>query len=180
MASIMCSSLRGGCAAAALLALAGCAAAVPSGPRVMAMPGAGKSYEAFAADDAVCRQIASSQGGVGPSEQQQINNAAVGSAVAGTALGAAAGAAIGSASGHAGGGAAVGGAMGLLAGSAIGASNANATSAELQARYDMAYSQCMAAHGNTVQAPQPAYAPYPYGPYPYGPYYYRPRYYYPY
>lgn len=172
-------------AAAALLSLAGCAVAPPSGPAVVALPGTGKSYEQFASEDAVCKQAAAAQTGPAPSAEQSTN-ATVGSAVIGTALGAAAGAAIGSASGAAGGGAAVGGALGLLTGTAIGAGNAQRTSGNLQYRYDTTYTQCMMGHGNTVQQPpqvvqvytEPAYGYYG-GPvfiggyYGYGPRYYR-------
>jgi hypothetical protein len=154
------------------VALCACAVAPPQGPDVLAMPGQGKNFGAFQQDDATCRQYASTQTG-GVSSAQAGTNAAVGSAVLGTALGAAAGAALGSVGGAVGAGAAIGGATGLLAGSAIGAGNAQASEAGLQQRYDISYAQCMAAHGNSVQAPPPpAYAggyAYPYG-YP-APYY---------
>jgi hypothetical protein len=79
-------------------------------------------------------------------------------------VGAAAGAAIGSAAGAVGGGAAVGGALGLLAGSAIGGSNAQASAGQLQQHYDIAYTQCMVAHGNSVQqSPQVVGYGAPYG-----------------
>ncbi|MDR3523024.1 MAG: glycine zipper family protein [Acetobacteraceae bacterium] len=177
MAHLATSTLRAGCAALALSALAGCAVAPPSGPRSVAMPPPGKSYEQFTAEDQYCRQAAQNQVGPAPSAQQSTNQV-VGSAVVGTAIGAVAGAALGSASGHMGGGAAVGGAMGALVGTSVGASNAQASGANLQRTYDIAYTQCMVAKGNTVQAPpQPVYmsAPYPYG---YEPYYDRPHYYY--
>jgi hypothetical protein len=141
------------------------------------MPGQGKSFEAFQQDDATCRGWATQQtGGVQPG--QAATNSAVGSAVLGTALGAAAGAAIGSVGGAVGAGAAIGAATGLLAGSAIGADTAQASAGNIQYSYNAAYAQCMAAKGNSVQSPQPAYAggyaypaygypAYPYG-YPYG------------
>jgi hypothetical protein len=44
-----------------LLALAGCASAPPSGPGVLVLPGSGKSFDAFRADDTECRNFASSQ-----------------------------------------------------------------------------------------------------------------------
>jgi hypothetical protein len=163
MASFTQSSVRGGSLAAALLALAGCVAAQPTGPQVYAMPGAGKSYEQFMGEDGYCRQAAATLVGPAP----DTTNAAVGSAVLGTALGAAAGAAIGSVGGAVGGGAAVGGAMGLLVGSSIGGANAQATSGNLQRSYDIAYSQCMTAKGNSVPTGQQA-PPYGYGGYGYG------------
>ena len=107
---------------ASTLALGACAVAPPPGPSVMAMPGQGKSFEAFQQDDGYCRQAAAvSTGGASPAVA--ATNSAVGSAVLGTALGAATGAAIGAAAGGgpgAGVGAAVGGATGLLFGSSAG------------------------------------------------------------
>ena len=123
----------------------------------MALPGQGKNFEAFQQDDVVCRQYAWQQTG-GAAPGAAASQSAVGSAVVGTALGAAAGAAIGAASGAAGAGAAIGAGAGLLAGSAIGANNAAATYGGVQQLYDISYTQCMTAHGNSVQAP-PTYAP---------------------
>lgn len=160
------------------LVLSACTVAPPSGPSVMALPPEGKSFAVFQQEDMQCRMYASQVTG-GASPAAAASNAAVSSAVVGTALGAAAGAAIGSTGGQMGAGAAIGGATGLLAGSAIGASNAQYSAANLQGRYDMAYTQCMYAKGNTVQsapgyvsgypATYPGYA-YPAYPYPY-PYY---------
>jgi hypothetical protein len=172
-------------ALAAPIALAACAVAPPTGPNVVAMPGQGKSFEAFQQDDGACRGWASQQtGGVQPA--QAATDSAVGSAVVGTALGAAAGAAIGAAAGGAGVGAAIGAATGLIAGTAVGASNAQVSGGNVQARYDTAYAQCMSAKGDSVQTPQPSYAGgYPYAAaypaygygYPYAyPYYYGPGY----
>ena len=127
----------------------------------MALPGQGKNFQAFQQDDVACRQYASQQTG-GASPGVAATNSAVGSAVVGTALGAAAGAAIGSVGGAAGAGAAIGGATGLLAGSAIGANNAAAAYGGVQQAYDVGYTQCMTAHGDTVQAPPTGYAAYPY------------------
>ena len=135
------------------LALSSCAVAPPPGPSVMALPGQGKNFQAFQQDDVACRQYASQQTG-GASPDVAATNSAVGSAVVGTALGAAAGAAIGSVGGAAGAGAAIGGATGLLAGSAIGANNAAAAYGSVQQAYDVGYTQCMTAQGDTVQAPR--------------------------
>src|SRR5260370_14531899 len=71
--------------------LGGCAV-VPEGPSVMALPGTGKSFDQFRADDGSCRQFAFGQVG-GVTTNQAATNSAVGSAVVGTALGAAAAAA---------------------------------------------------------------------------------------
>ena len=143
------------------LALAGCAVASPSAPSVMALPGQGKSFEAFQQEDFFCRGFAQQQTPY-PQASQAANNAAVGSALTGTALGAGLGAAIGAASGGtAAAGAAIGAGAGLLTGGLAGASNAaGVTSAALQQRYDIAYTQCMYAHGNSVQSPPPAFAGY--------------------
>jgi hypothetical protein len=165
-----------------VLALSACAVAPPQGPSVMALPAQGKSFEAFQQDDATCRGYATQQTG-GASASQAANNSAVGSAVVGTAVGAGLGAALGSVAGAVGAGAAIGGAVGLLAGSSIGASNAQASGGNVQARYDTAYTQCMYAKGDTVQGAPGGYAGgyggygYPAGYYP-GPYYgYGPGYY---
>jgi hypothetical protein len=136
----------------------------------MALPGPGKSFEAFQQDDMVCRQYAAQQtGGVSPATA--ATQSGVGSAVVGTAVGAGLGAAIGSFSAAAGPGAAIGAAAGLLAGSAIGANNAAAAYGSVQQYYDVNYTQCMFAHGNTVQPPPSGFASYPY-PYPAFPYAY--------
>jgi hypothetical protein len=119
-----------------LLMFVGCAT-IPTGPSVMVMPGAGKSFEQFQADDAVCRQWASQQIGISP--QEAAGQSTAKGAVAGTVLGAGLGAAIGSASGSAGTGAAIGAASGLLLGSAAGASAGQASGYEAQRRYDIAF-----------------------------------------
>jgi hypothetical protein len=155
----------------AVLSLGACAVPPPTAPSIAAMPGNGKSFEAFQGDDNVCRLAASQQSG-GPAAAQAGTNAAVGSAVLGTALGAGAGALIGSTAGAVGAGAAIGAGTGLLAGSAVGASGAQYSAASLQRRYDVTYAQCMFAKGNTVQQPYtPVYGGY-YGPRPYYPYAY--------
>jgi uncharacterized protein YcfJ len=129
--------------AAALLAAA-CATA-PKGPDVAVMPGPGKSFEQFAADDRVCRDHADrslkTEGGQGGP-----NGAAQG-AVVGTMLGAAAGALLGFGRG----GAVVEGAgLGLLMGSAAGANEEGMDERSSQRRYDVAYEQCMSAKGNRL------------------------------
>lgn len=159
-----------------LVLLSGCAT-IPSGPSVAVMPGPGKPFEAFQADDAVCRQWAQQQiGGVSPS--QNFNESTASGSVLGAIIGGGLGVAIGAATGNAGAGAAIGGAAGLLGGMSIGADNGAASSYTLQNRYDIAYSQCMSAKGHQVptyrqQAQTSGYAPPPpavyYSP---GPYYY--------
>jgi hypothetical protein len=137
------------------MALGGCAT-MPTGPSVQVMPGPGKTFDQFQADDAVCRQWAGQQ--IGQSPQETMNqNTATGAAV-GTAAGAVLGAIVGSASGQAGSGAAIGAGSGLLVGTAAGASAGQAYGMEAQRRYDIAYQQCMAAKGDLVpgMAPGPA------------------------
>src|SRR5512136_2134570 len=99
----------------ALLALTGCAT-IPTGPSVQVLPGPGKTFEHFQADDAVCRQWAGQSIGISP--QETVNRNTATGAVVGTAIGAGAGALIGAAAGNAGAGAAIGAGSGLLVGTA--------------------------------------------------------------
>ena len=123
--------------------LAGGCVSLPTGPRVMVLPGTGKNFDQFRADDMDCRQFASGQ--IGGSPQNAAANSGVQSAVVGTAIGAIAGAAIGGSSG-----AAVGAGTGLLFGSAAGSGAANASQYELQRRYDNGYQQCMYSKGHKI------------------------------
>jgi hypothetical protein len=127
---------------------------VPTGPNVMVLPGTGKNFDQFVADDAACRQWASYQTGITTSEAS-ADTAATG-AVVGTALGAASGAALGAASGDPGTGAAVGAGAGLLGGTLVGAGSAEGARWEVQRRYDTAYMQCMYAKGNQIPIPRGA------------------------
>lgn len=126
-----------------LLALGACATVPPSGPSVMALPGKGKSFEQFRADDFACREYAGSRTNTTP-EQASVNSG-VKSAAVGTAVGAAAGALLG---GHEGAG--VGAGAGLLVGSMAGAGAAQRSAYTLQQRYDIGYTQCMVAKGDKV------------------------------
>ena len=130
-----------------LLALGGCAT-VPTGPSVTVLPGSGKSFEEFQADDAICRQWASQQ--TGTSAQDAANQNTAAGAVTGTLIGAGLGAAIGAATGNPGAGAAIGAGSGLLVGTASGAQAGQVYGMEAQRRYDIAYKQCMYAKGNQV------------------------------
>jgi hypothetical protein len=127
----------------ALLALGACTT-IPIGPSVMAMPGTGKNFDQFRADDAVCRQYALDQVG-GATANETAVDSGVKSAAAGAAIGALAGAAMG---GHQ--GAAVGAGMGLLVGSTAGANAGRSSGYGAQRRYDNAYVQCMYAKGQRV------------------------------
>ena len=132
LAALVAAALLGGCVS------------VPSGPGVMVLPGSGKSFDQFRADDVDCRQYAHYQVG-GSTPDGAAANSAVTSAVVGTAIGAAAGAAFG---GH--GSAAAGAGAGLITGSLIGASTGTASQYEVQRRYDYAYQQCMYARGHKI------------------------------
>jgi len=129
------------------LSVAGCAT-IPPGPSVLVMPGNGKSFEGFQADDHVCRDWAQNQAGWKANET--VNQNLAGGAIAGGALGAAAGALIGAASGNVGDGAAIGAGAGLLAGSALALNPAYGGGWEVQRRYDNAYQQCMYSKGNQI------------------------------
>jgi hypothetical protein len=131
-----------------VVALLGGCATVPSGPSVMVLPGAGKTFEQFQADDAVCRQFAARS--VETTPGKAAAESTIGGAAAGTVLGAAAGALIGAASGSPATGAAVGAGLGLLGGTAVGAGRGDAYYTSVQGRYDIAYRQCMYANGNQV------------------------------
>jgi hypothetical protein len=130
-----------------LLVVSGCAT-IPTGPSVQVLPGEGKTFEQFQADDAVCRKWAEQQIGISP--QERVNQNAATGAVVGTAIGAGAGALIGAATGHPGAGAAIGAGSGLLLGTATGANAGNSSGWEAQRRYDNTYVQCMYAKGNQV------------------------------
>ena len=128
--------------------LTGCAT-VPTGPTVMVLPGQGKPFEVFMADDGLCRQWALQQiGGASPGETANQNVAS--GAVVGTIVGAAIGTAVGAATGDAGAGAAIGAGAGLLGGTAMGSEAAYGSQWQLQRRYDVAYEQCMYAKGNQI------------------------------
>src|SRR5579875_504909 len=132
-------------AAAGLATVALCACVGPLGPTIPVAPGPGKSFAAFAADQETCRQYADAQ--VGP-QAAYANSRAVGSALLGTALGAGLGAA--------------------------GASGAGFAQMSLQQQYDLAYAECMSAHGNRVPGFRPppggpGYGGPPSAPPPYGP-----------
>ncbi len=132
--------------ALSLLALAGCTT-LPTGPSVMVLPGSGKSFDQFRADDLMCRDYAfASVGGKTPGQAMQESG--VTSAVVGTAIGAAAGAAIG---GHEGAG--VGAGTGLLVGGLAGTQYGQMSGYDVQSRYDVSYVQCMYSKGHRVPVP---------------------------
>ena len=131
--------------------LSACATA-PTGPSVMVLPGSGRSFSQFQADDALCRQWAAQQTGFDPSQpvEQSVPRH---SAMRGAARGAALGAVGGAIGGDAGKGAAVGAAVGGL-GTVMRDRRANeeqqqAYSASTQS-YDRAYGACLRGRGYTV------------------------------
>src|SRR5262249_39914687 len=124
-----------------LLVLLSACAVLPTGPNVVALPGAGKPFDLFQAEEAGCRGYAQQQVGIAP--EQAATQSAVTSTALGTVLGTAAGAAVGAAAGNPGLGAAIGAGSGLLLGSASGAQASAISAATLQSRYDTAYLQCM-------------------------------------
>ena len=120
----------------------GACAHEPLGPRVAVMPGQGKPFEVFQQDQAMCESYANQQVG---GQARAANDRAVGAAVLGTVLGAGLGAAAGG-----GQGAAIGAGAGALAGTAYGANGSQYEQGGIQRQYDIAYSQCMYAKGNSV------------------------------
>jgi Putative peptidoglycan binding domain len=146
-------SVAGHFATSACLAvmLAGCAQN-PMGPTVQVMPGPGKTFDAFQADQANCKGYAGSQV---QGQADAANQQAVGTGVLTTVLGAGLGAAIGGAAGNAGAGAAIGAASGAGLGTAYGANGSSYAQMSIQQQYDNAFSQCMYAKGEQV----PGFAP---------------------
>lgn len=126
------------------LLLVGACTTMPEGPSVLVLPGTGKSFDQFRADDFECRQYASGQVG-GTTPAQAASESGVRSAAVGTVLGAAAGAAINGASG-----AAVGAGTGLVAGALVGTGSGESSAYAVQRRYDFGYLQCMYAKGHRI------------------------------
>jgi uncharacterized protein YcfJ len=114
----------------------------------MVLPGPGKPFEVFQAEDVMCRNWASAR--IGQSPQETADRSVSSGAAAGAVVGAGIGAIIGSGSGDAASGAAVGAAGGLLIGAAEGAHAGRVYGWEAQRRYDIAYQQCMYANGNII------------------------------
>lgn len=146
----------------AVLALSACAS-TPVGPSAMVLPGTGKSFDQFRADDLECRQFASGQVG-GATPDSVALDSGVRSAALGTVLGGLAGAAVDGSHG-----AAVGAGVGLLAGGLAGTGAGAQSGYGLQRRYDYAFGQCMYAKGHKIpvtgrfseRSLPPGYAPPP-------------------
>lgn len=141
-----------------LAAIAGCVH-VPLGPSVSVMPGPGKPFDLFVAEDNLCRRFAEQQVGMTPQQATEQNVAS--GAVVGTVIGAAAGTAIGAAAGDIGTGAIVGAGTGLMGGSMAGANAGYGASWTIQERYNISYEQCMYAKGNQIPGFPMAYSPPP-------------------
>lgn len=124
--------------------LLGACASVPTGPSQLVLPGTGKPFDVFRADEGECRQYASDAIG-GRSAESAASDSTARSAALGTVVGAVAGAAIGGSRG-----AGVGAGTGLVLGTATGAGNSYPSSYTTQRRYDNAYIQCMYAKGHRV------------------------------
>ena len=119
----------------------------PTGPSNMALPGTGKDFNSFRADDLSCRDYALTQSG-GKTVNQQYNASLATTTAVGTVIGAAIGAAAGG-----GEGAAIGAGMGALSGGAIGSNTAAVSGMNAQDKYDNAYLQCMYAAGHRIPVP---------------------------
>lgn len=130
--------------AALVAALLGGCVSLPNGPSVLVLPGTGKTFEQFRADDTICRQYALEQIG-GTKPNQAADDSMARSIGAGAVIGAVAGAAIGGNQG-----AAVGAGTGVVAGSMVGVSSAQTSGYGSQRRYDNAFIQCMYAKGHRV------------------------------
>lgn len=123
-----------------------CAVPSPNAPSVMVLPGTGKNFEQFRADNELCRQFASEQLNSAGGEKA-ISASGMGTTALGTALGAAAGAAI-----NGGRGAAAGAGGGFALGGLAGVNAAETAAGRLQQRYDISYQQCMYANGHRIPA----------------------------
>jgi len=111
------------------------------------MPGPGKSFEAFQADQAACKTYAASQV---KDQADAANQRALGTALITTAIGAATGGAVGSTGAALGTGAGVGAVIGSGVGTAIASSQNSGDQANIQAQYDTSFAQCMYAKGELV------------------------------
>lgn len=124
--------------------LCACTTMPPNEPSVLVLPGIGKSFEQFRADNDVCKQFARAQVG-GQTPDSVAFDSGARSAAVGTILGAAAGAAINGRHG-----AGVGAGSGLALGGLMGTEAAETSASRLQQRFDFGYEQCMYANGHRV------------------------------
>lgn len=127
-----------------VVTLCACTTVAPNEPSVLVLPGTGKSFEQFRADNDICKQFAQEQTGNRTPDGVALDSG-VRSAAVGTILGAAAGAAINGRRG-----AGVGAGSGLALGGLAGTETAETSTSRLQQRYDFGYEQCMYAKGHRV------------------------------
>jgi len=127
MAAVCTAALLGGCATE------------PLGPTVPAMPGKGKSMEAFQQDDQYCQDYAANRAS---GRVKQANDTELRNGVIGAALGAGLGALAGNTKGAVAGGL-IGGAIGTTA-------TAGGDQYHVQRLYNISYAQCMKARGDEV------------------------------
>lgn len=126
------------------LVLCACTSMPPNEPSVMVLPGTGKSFEQFRADNDLCKQFAYEQVSRRTPEGSGFASG-VRSAAVGTVLGAAAGAAADGSHG-----ASTGAGAGLALGGLAGSGAAETSASRLQNRYDIGYQQCMYAKGHRI------------------------------
>jgi hypothetical protein len=122
--------------------MSGCAV-TPTNTMVQAMPGPGKSFQAFQDDLGACKTFAGQQVA---GQAEALNQRAAAGAVLSTVLGAA----VGGAASQTGAGAGIGAAAGSAIGTAVASDATAAAQQGLQGQYDNAFSQCMYARGNIV------------------------------
>jgi uncharacterized protein YcfJ len=137
--------IAGASGLAVTIRLAGCAQ--PLGPTVQVMPGPGRSFAAFQADQRDCSMAADAQ------TKPMADRAAtmqIGTAAVGTLLGAGLGAAIGG-----GRGAAIGAGAGAIGGTGVATDQGAMYAGHIQSIYDNTYAACMSSRGDQVvqQAP---------------------------
>lgn len=123
--------------------LGGCAT-LPEGPGVLALPGTGKNFDEFRADDATCRTYAYEQIG-GKTASRAASESSARSAAAGAVAGGLLGAGIDGRHG-----AVAGAGTGLVVGGLAGSHAGETSAARIQERYDIRYIQCMYANGHQV------------------------------
>jgi hypothetical protein len=140
----------------AISTLSGCVVAPtgPQGPSMAVLPGTGKTFADFKADDKECRQFASDSIG-GPKSAAGEAAKALGITAVGAALGAAVGGAIGGTHTERHGygvpvNAQTGTAIGVAGGAATAMNTHNQDANNDQVRYDHAYVECMYANHERV------------------------------
>ena len=129
--------------AAPLILVLGACTTIPDGPSVMVLPGSGKTFAMFQADDIECQRFALNR--IGKTPDQLATESGLKTAALGAAMGAVAGAAVDGS-----GGAAVGAGLGAAFGGLTGAASSSGTGDMAQRRFDHAYMQCMFALGHRI------------------------------